>query len=126
MINETSVTLISEGTQLQGNLRFNDVSRVHGRLKGDIIAEDGSTLILGETSVVEGKIQADTLVVDGYVHGDIFARTKVVLSRTARVIGNIRTASLKVEFGAYFDGKCIAEEKPAAPAPISDRPLKPA
>ncbi len=126
MINETAVTLISEGTSLQGNLRFNDVSRVHGRLKGDIVAEDGSTLILGETAVVEGKIHADTLVIDGYVNGDIFAKSKVVLSRTGRVIGNIRTSSLQIEFGAYFDGKCIAESAAKTPPATSDRPLKPA
>jgi cytoskeletal protein CcmA (bactofilin family) len=69
-------------------------------------------LILSENSMVEGDISADTLFVDGYVHGDISALTQVVISRTGRVVGNIKTKSLKLEFGGFFEGR-IATESPA-------------
>lgn len=103
---ETTVNIISEGTRLEGKILFDDISRVHGVLVGDIRAKEGSTLVLGETSVVEGNIDADTLLIDGYVQGDVTARTRVVVSRTGRVLGNIKTPSLTVEFGAYFEGAC--------------------
>src|SRR4051812_10288689 len=104
-IREAAVNIVAEGTRIEGKISFSQVSRVHGTLVGEVMAEDGSLLILSETSVVEGGIHADTLMIDGYVNGDITAKTRVVVSRTGRVIGNIRTPNLKVEFGAYFEGR---------------------
>lgn len=110
-LKETNINIISEGTRIEGKLVFDQISRVHGVLIGEIRAKEGSTLILSESSVVEGNIDADVLIIDGFVHGQIFAKTRVVLSRTGRVIGNIKTTSLQVEFGAYFDGQCSMPDK---------------
>jgi cytoskeletal protein CcmA (bactofilin family) len=106
VMNETAINVVAQGTRIEGKVVFNEISRVHGILVGDVFAQDGSTLILGETSIVEGNIQADTLMVDGYVQGDIAAKSKVIISRTGRVVGNIQTQNLQLEFGAYFEGKC--------------------
>lgn len=108
-LHETAINMVAEGTRIEGQVTFDHVSRVHGVLVGEVRAKDGSTLILSETAVVEGNIEADTLMVDGYVHGDIAAKAKVVISRTGRVVGNIKTPSLTLEFGAYFEGRCAME-----------------
>jgi cytoskeletal protein CcmA (bactofilin family) len=100
---------VSEGAELSGQIRFDQITRVHGVLKGEVVSPPGSTLILAETARVEGNIQADTLWIDGFVRGDIAAKTLVVLSRTGRVVGNIQAKNVKLEFGAYFEGRCIAE-----------------
>lgn len=110
-ITESTINIISEGTHLQGKLTFDQVSRIHGTLTGEINANEGSTLILAETSVVEGIIHAETLIVEGYVQGDIHATKKVFVSGTGRVIGNIQTPSLSMDFGAYFDGQCSMPEQ---------------
>jgi len=114
-IRETAINMISEGTRLEGRMVFERVSRVHGTLVGEVLARPGSTLILSETAVVEGNIEADTLLVDGFVQGDISATSKVVVSRTGRVVGNIRAPTLQLEFGAYFEGKCAMESQGRAP-----------
>lgn len=108
-IYEGAINVVSEGTVLQGKLIFDQTSRVYGTLLGEVVAKPGSTLILSETSVVEGSIQADTLFIDGYVKGDIQATRRVSVSGTGRVIGNIRTPRLVVEFGAYFEGRTEME-----------------
>lgn len=126
---ETTVNIISEGTRLEGNILFDDISRVHGTLVGDVKAKDGSTLVLGETSVVEGNIHADVLLIDGYVRGDVTAKTRIVVSRTGRILGNIKTPSLTVEFGAYFEGSCAMDrpERTERPQPLTaDLSPKPA
>ncbi len=105
-IQESSVNIVSEGTRIEGEVVFDQISRIYGVLVGKVKAKDGSTLILSETAVVEGTIEADTLIIDGYVQGEIKAKTKTVISRTGRVIGNILTGNLSMEFGAYFEGKC--------------------
>src|SRR5688572_28239176 len=98
-LEETSFTLIAEGTRIEGNITFQQVTRVHGVLVGKVFAQEGSTLILTETAVIEGPIEADSLWIDGYVQGDIDAKSGVVISSTGRVIGNIKTASLRIQPG---------------------------
>ena len=109
-VTETAVSIVSEGTRIEGKMIFDRMTRVHGTLAGKVFANDGSTLILGETSVVEGDIQADTLIVDGFVRGDINAKTRVVVSGTGRVLGNIKTPALVIQFGAHFEGNCMMED----------------
>jgi cytoskeletal protein CcmA (bactofilin family) len=127
-IRESAINVVSEGTRIEGTVVFDRVSRVHGTLKGEVKANPGSTLILAETAVVEGGINADVLLIDGFVRGDVRARTKVVISGTGRVVGNIRTPSLTIEFGAYFEGRSLMENEPrsrstdAAPATASPSP----
>ena len=106
---ETAVNMISENTRIEGQVIFDQISRVHGVLIGEVRAKDGSTLILSETAVVEGNIEADTLIIDGYIHGNVFAKSRVVISRTGRIVGNVKTRSLVLEFGAYFEGRCSME-----------------
>lgn len=105
-LEETSVNIIAEGTRLEGNIVLQKISRVHGVLSGEITAAPGSTLILGETGVIEGNLQADTVMINGYVHGTIQGSTKVSISKTGRVIGNIQTPCIHMEAGAYFEGRC--------------------
>ena len=108
-LQESSINIIAEGTHIQGKVTFSDITRFHGVLSGEARATEGSTLILCEPCVVEGNVHADVLIVDGYVQGDIHAKTSVLISGTGRVIGNIQTPSLKLEFGAHFEGKCLME-----------------
>ena len=114
-IQETGINMISEGTRIEGNITFDQVCRIHGILKGKVRSKPGSTLILSETGVIEGDIEADTLMIDGYVKGDIKTQTRVVVSKTGRVIGNIETPSLILEFGAYFEGACRMQGGQAKP-----------
>jgi cytoskeletal protein CcmA (bactofilin family) len=113
---ETSLNIVGENTRLEGKISLDNVSRVHGTLIGEVCAAPGSLLVLGETSVVEGTIVGDTVMIDGFVRGDIVASTKVVVSGTGRVIGNIRAPSLKIEFGAYFEGRSLMESLTSGPA----------
>ena len=115
-VTESDINIVAEGTRLEGKIVFDKVSRVHGVLIGEIRANPGSMLVLSETAVVEGNIEADTLVIDGFVRGDIRARSKVVVSGTGRVVGNIETPSLTIDFGAYFEGRCVTSDLSPSPA----------
>lgn len=105
LIHETEVTVIGEGIQLDGKLKLGGVVRVYGRLSGEVLASPDSSLILMESAVVEGSLDVDTLVVAGFVRGDIRARTRVSIEGTGRVIGNIETPSIAIDFGAYLEGE---------------------
>jgi cytoskeletal protein CcmA (bactofilin family) len=116
-ISESAINIVAEGTRLEGKIDFDKISRVHGTLIGEIRAHPGSTLILSESAVVEGNIEADVLFIDGYVRGEIIAKTRTVISGTGRVVGSIKTPSLSVDFGAYFEGKCTMEKEQITASP---------
>lgn len=124
-ITESGITILSEGTRLEGKFHFDQITRVHGVLAGEVFASEGSTLILTETAMLEGNIDADTVMIDGFVRGDIQARTRVVISGTGRVIGDIKTPSLSVAFGAHFEGRCAMQDESEG-APTGAPSLSPA
>jgi cytoskeletal protein CcmA (bactofilin family) len=105
-VERENINLITAGSRFEGTVEFTDYTRfegyVHGTLKGGV----GSELIVGENGVVEGKVEGDVVVIDGFVRGDIKARSKVVISGTGRVVGEIVSPSISIEFGGFFDGKC--------------------
>lgn len=105
-ITETRINIISEGTVIHGETLFDHVTRIHGVLKGKVKGKEGSTLIISETGAIEGDVKGDTIFVDGLIDGDLYAKKKVFISSTGRVIGNIQTPSFEMEFGGYFEGAC--------------------
>ena len=108
-VSESSTNIIAEGTRIEGTTTFDNVTRVHGTLVGEVRGKPGSTIVLAESSVTEGTVHGDTILVDGFVRGDISAEKKLTISGTGRVIGNIRAPSVVIEFGAHFEGRSIME-----------------
>lgn len=130
-ITETEITIIGESARLEGKIEFDQMTRVHGVIVGEVSSRDGSTLIIGESAWIDGTIHADTLFIDGYVQGDVTAKTRVVVSGTGRVVGNIYAPSLQLDPGSHFDGmSTMGERPPTEPSPPSGptggRALKPA
>ena len=107
---ETSVNIISEGSRIEGKTVFENTTRVHGVIVGKIFSKQNSTLIISETAEIEGDIQGDIVIVDGFVRGDIHALTKVTLSSSGRVLGNIHSPVISIDFGAHFEGACSMQQ----------------
>jgi cytoskeletal protein CcmA (bactofilin family) len=60
-------------------------------------------LEVGEGGVVDGEIDAATLVVAGTVVGKIRARERVLVEATGVVRGHVDASTLEVRAGAKFD-----------------------
>ncbi len=107
-------TAIDATTQLTGKLRCKETLRIDGRVKGEVRSE--KTVIVGEGAVVEAAIQADAVVIAGEVKGDIAAKRKITLERTARVAGELCTPGIVIEEGAKVEGRIVigADERSAA------------
>lgn len=103
-------SIISSDLRIEGNLFSEGDVQIDGEVVGDI---DSRTLTLGEKSVVNGSISADTVRICGKVQGEVKAST-VVMTKTARVSGDIFHDSLAIEAGAFIDGHCKRME--TAPA----------
>jgi cytoskeletal protein CcmA (bactofilin family) len=127
-----SSNIIGKGTFLEGSLNTAGNIRVEGKVGGDIHTK--AKLVLGDTSVVEGSIVAQTAEIGGEVRGTIEVSGLLTLKATAVVDGDINTSKLVFEEGAKFNGKCsmgnlLKETKVTQPQTIShkkdERPPEP-
>ncbi|RYZ99287.1 MAG: polymer-forming cytoskeletal protein [Proteobacteria bacterium] len=111
---ETEVSLLSQGSLIKGEFTFDRMTRLHGRVEGKVIGLPGSVLIIGETASVHGEITADEVIIDGFVHGDVSATTKITVSECGRLIGNVKSPKFEVKFGAHFEGRAATAPSPGA------------
>ncbi len=94
--------LLGKGTEFQGRLSFEGTVRIDGIFRGDIFTRD--TLIVGAEARVEAQIQADTVIVAGYVEGEVRALSRVEIQKTGYVRGSVLAPVFRIEEGGMFDG----------------------
>lgn len=99
-----SEAFLGKGTKVVGSLSFTGAVEIDGVVEGEINAQD--KLTLGESSVVNAKINGTEIIVRGTINGDINASKLLVLKRPAKIIGNISSANLSIEEGVIFEGRC--------------------
>ena len=101
---------MDEGTELTGELRFKDLFRVDGRVKGKIVSDN--TLIVGESGHVEAEIDCGIVSIRGTVSGHVRGRQRIEVLAGARVQGTLVSPKLVVEEGAFFQGDCDMSASP--------------
>ena len=102
--NEGLNAFLGEGCRYQGKLAYDGTVRIDGQFSGEILSE--GTLIIGEGAEVKAEIRVATVVISGRVLGNIIAKDKLELKRTAVVNGTIFSPVLKVAEGGTFEGNC--------------------
>jgi cytoskeletal protein CcmA (bactofilin family) len=116
-------SLIGEGMKVQGELRFAEGLRVDGEICGDLLAEDGrSLLIISENARIQGRVKAAHVIINGTVEGPVHATELLELQPRARIVGDVQYQTLEMHQGATIHGELrprqVAEaltvdEKPA-------------
>jgi cytoskeletal protein CcmA (bactofilin family) len=128
----TSKNTLASDVEIKGNLKFSGELTFEGKLDGEI--QTDGVLNLGDTAVINGNINAQSVVVRGKVNGNITAKEKIDIKSKAELFGDIRAARLTVEEGVTFVGKTEVNPNkvsPTAPtarpgeAPKTPEPLKP-
>ena len=118
--NNSTFSMIGSDVTIVGNVTASADLHVDGRIEGDITC---ASLVQGETSELEGAIEAQSARLSGRVDGSITARELVIL-KTARINGDVYYDALTIEQGAEVqgrfahrvDGKVPAASKTAAKA----------
>ncbi len=106
---DTIETLIGNGTTFKGDIIASKSLRVDGVLVGNI--KEAANVIIGETAQVKGNINANYVVIDGTVEGNITASDSIELLNKSKVIGDLTTTILSINEGAKFKGKSLMIEK---------------
>jgi len=93
------------GTSYEGKLQFQGSVRIDGDFLGQINSD--GTLIVGQEAKIDGQVSVASLILSGFIQGHIMAATKVIMHKTARLQGSLRTPCLVMEEGALLDGELI-------------------
>jgi cytoskeletal protein CcmA (bactofilin family) len=109
----TAKNVLSTDVEIKGNLRFGGELLFDGKIEGEINS-DGA-LTLGESSVVNGSINANSVVVRGKVNGNITAKDKVEIKSKAELFGDVRASKLIIEEGVTFVGRTEVNPNKVAP-----------
>jgi len=100
----TLTAFLGKSTRITGTLVFEGPSRIEGHVEGEVSAKD--MLTVGESAVVNARIDGSTIVVHGTVTGDVVAHTRLEIRAPGKVIGDVTTPTLVVNEGAMLEGRC--------------------
>jgi cytoskeletal protein CcmA (bactofilin family) len=102
-------TLLGKTANLNGDLDFSGGLHLDGRVNGNVrsSAPGGGALSVSETGFIEGRVEVTSIVMNGTVNGDMYARERLVLGGKARVNGNVYYGVIEMAPGAVITGKLI-------------------
>lgn len=93
--------IIGAESSIKGDLFTKGFARLDGTVEGAVKAD---WLIIGETGAVKGEVNSRGAVVNGKVKGNIDSREIVEIKSKGSVEGDIRTTTLIISEGAFFEG----------------------
>jgi cytoskeletal protein CcmA (bactofilin family) len=112
------VATIGKSVVVKGELSGSEDLIVDGEVEGSISLK-GQTCTVGPNGRVRANIEARNVVVHGRVNGDIHATERVELRKTASLAGDISTARISIDDGAFFKGGIdIQKPEPASKAEV--------
>lgn len=103
-IQESVLSIIAAGMQIQGDLVIDGDIRIEGIIKGNVYCK--SRLVIGPQGKVVGKVDTENATVSGTIDGILIVRDTLQLTETADIHGDIITDKMIVQAGAVFSGNC--------------------
>ena len=99
-----TVTTISTGTIVEGDITSEGDFRIVGKLIGSV--RSTGKVVVGPNGIVEGDIFCQNADFSGSIKGNVEVENLLLLKATVNLIGNIKTSKLSIEAGAQFSGNC--------------------
>ncbi len=99
-----SVSRISAGTKITGELTSTNDLRIDGHFEGRIFSK--GRIIIGETADVSGEMICVNADIWGRYKGDIYVKDTLSLKKGAKVDANLNINKIVVELGVAFNGTC--------------------
>jgi len=100
----TTINLISIGTEITGDVKSNGDIRIDGSLTGNLSTK--GKVVIGPTGKIKGEVFCKNSEVSGLVEGKISVSQLLNLKASSKIIGDIVTSKLAIEPGAVFTGTC--------------------
>ncbi len=109
-------TLISAKTQIEGDLQFSGGLHIDGLVRGTIRADEDSEAIvrISDVGEIDGDVIAPHIIVNGTVHGDVYASKHIQLAPNASIKGNVYYHLIEMAMGAEVNGNLVHHKEPVS------------
>jgi cytoskeletal protein CcmA (bactofilin family) len=98
----TGGTVIGESIRVKGRIVSREELHLNGELQGEL--EMDGRLTVGVKGKVDANVKAREVIVAGSMKGNVEAAERLVLRQGAHLEGDVKTAGIVIEDGAYFKG----------------------
>ncbi|RBW51059.1 polymer-forming cytoskeletal protein [Marinobacter sp. F3R11] len=108
-------TLISSRTTIEGDVHFSGGLHVDGHIRGKVLAEEGSDAVLrvSEVGEITGDISAPHVIINGTVHGDVYAFAHLELAEKAAINGSVYYNLIQMAMGSSVNGNLVHQREPS-------------
>lgn len=104
---------------IKGKISGDEDLQIDGKVEG-AIALNGQRLIVGRTGKLHSEVSAREVIVSGNLTGNVHASDRVEIKKDGSVTGDVTTARISVEDGAYLKGRIEIEHPKQHSAPEAD------
>jgi len=101
-VSARSMAVIGASMEIKGEIRSREELMVEGDVEGTV--ESQSTVTVGPNGKVKANIRAREVAIYGSVRGNIEVAEKIAIREKGSLIGDIKTAGISIDDGAYFKG----------------------
>lgn len=108
--------VIGKSVSIKGEIHSREDLTIDGEVEG-IVELHENRLTVGPNGKVQASVKAREIVVLGTILGNVEVTDKIEIRKDAKLVGDIRTARIVIEDGAYFKGTTDivrADAKPGA------------
>jgi cytoskeletal protein CcmA (bactofilin family) len=112
---------IGKAVKIAGQIYSREDLYVDGDVEGTIELMDHK-LTVGPNGKVHAGIKAREVVALGVVQGNVEASERIEIRKDAKLVGDIKTARIVIEDGAYFKGSIDIVKAEPKVAPSQPRP----
>ena len=109
---------LGKSVLVKGQIFSREDLTIDGEVEGTIELHE-NRLTIGPNGKVTANIKAREIIVLGSVNGNMEDADKIDIRKEARLVGDIRSARVVIEDGAFFKGSIdiVKAEPPKPPAP---------
>src|SRR5260370_3195978 len=125
---------LGDSLQVKGEISGDEDLQIDGTVEG-LVNLQARKLTIGAAAKVTADIAAREVIVYGSVKGNLRARDRIEIKKDGSVVGDLTTARIMIEDGAYFKGAIEIEKssdsaknldksafaRPAAASPVPQK-----
>ena len=110
-VNEAVASRLGANLRIKGEITGSEDLVIEGPVEG-LVQLDERKLTIGKTAKVTADIIVGEVLVYGVVKGDVRAKNRIEIKKDGSVDGNLNTAQITIEDGAFFKGLIETETTP--------------
>jgi cytoskeletal protein CcmA (bactofilin family) len=109
-----TTSLLSKEVKIEGDIQGNEDLQVDGQFKGSV--KIAGNIYVGLTGIVEADVEADNIVVQGQITGNVLARKQLQIQSSGKLLGDCMAQTIDIKEGALFEGRSKMIRSSVAPA----------